>query len=98
MRSNKSWIWFAGVAVLVTASSASASSNATPVSRQKNVELESVSENLGNYDSPPPSTPRLYTLAGYERCLDALGETYCRTSRGHWFEMPSADSVWIEQP
>jgi hypothetical protein len=76
------------VVALVAASPVAASaSGATQVSKQKNVELNSVAENLGNYDSPPVSPPRLFSHSGYHECLVALGSTYCRQDDRHWLAL-----------
>jgi hypothetical protein len=75
-----------GVAALACAalSSASASAQGTPVSREKNAELNRVAENQGNYDSPPVTRPSTFSHNGYSQCLTALGTTYCREASGPW--------------
>lgn len=73
-----------GAALLAVTVAAPASAQGTPVSRQKNVELNSVAENQGNYDSPPVTLPSTFSVAGYDQCLVALGTTYCRQLEGHW--------------
>jgi hypothetical protein len=72
-----------GAAIL----SSSAFAQGTPVSRQKNVELNSVAENQGNYDSPPVMLPTTLSRPGYDECLVALGQTYCRAGAGHWISV-----------
>ncbi|HEX5659089.1 MAG TPA: hypothetical protein VFX59_17965 [Polyangiales bacterium] len=76
-----------GAGLLAAATTVPASAQPTPVSRQKNVELNSVKINQGNYDSPPASAPVTFSALGYETCLVALGTTYCRTTDGHWNAM-----------
>ncbi|MET0283543.1 MAG: hypothetical protein ABW352_03715 [Polyangiales bacterium] len=73
-------------ALLISAAvlSSSAFAQGTPVSRQKNVELNNVIENQGNYDSPPVALPTVFSQPGYDECLVALGQTYCRASAGPW--------------
>jgi hypothetical protein len=71
-------------AALLFAAVAPANAQGSPVSRQKNVELNNVAENQGNYDSPPVTQPSTFSTAGYDQCLVALGTTYCRAQQGQW--------------
>lgn len=77
----------ATVALVAASPVAATASEAARVSKQRNVELNSVADNLGNYDSPPVSPPRLFSHSGYQECLVALGSTYCRQDDRHWLKL-----------
>ncbi len=83
---TSSWVGIMSVALLAcaTVSSAPANAQGSPVSKQKNYELDNVSLNQGNYDSPPVTPPSKFSIAGYDECLVALGTTYCRQQHGPW--------------